>query len=152
MSSRQLLERVRYTYLWNRNAPYVFGIRAAACALAAGNTTVLKASELTPRSYWAIGRAFTDAGLPAGCLNIITCRPQDAAQVVNVMIEHPAVRKINFTGSTATGRKIAKVCGENLKPCLMELGGKNSAIVCEDANLDVTVREVLAGSFLNVRL
>jgi acyl-CoA reductase-like NAD-dependent aldehyde dehydrogenase len=67
------------------------------------------------------------------------------------MIEHPAVRKINFTGSTATGRKIARECGQNLKPCLMELGGKNSAIVCEDADLEVAVREVLAGSLINVR-
>lgn len=66
------------------------------------------------------------------------------------MISHPAVRKVNFTGSTAVGRKIAKTCGENLKPCLMELGGKNSAIVCEDADLNVAVREVLAGALINV--
>ena len=68
------------------------------------------------------------------------------------MIEHPAVQKINFTGSTAVGRRIARSCGQNLKPCLMELGGKNSSIVCADANLDVAVPEVLAGSFLNVQL
>lgn len=133
-----------------RNAPYVFGIRSAACALAAGNTTILKSSELTPRCYWAIGRAFEDAGLPAGCLNILHCRPEDAPEVVNAMIEHPAVRKINFTGSTAVGRKIARTCGQNLKPCLMELGGKNSSIVCADAKLDVAVQGVLAGAFLNV--
>ncbi len=68
------------------------------------------------------------------------------------MIEHPAVRKINFTGSTAVGRKIARACGQNLKPCLMELGGKNSSIVCADANLDTAVQGVLAGAFLNVSL
>jgi hypothetical protein len=66
------------------------------------------------------------------------------------MIEHEAVRKINFTGSTAVGRKIARVCGQNLKPCLMELGGKNSSIVCADADLGVAVQGVLAGAFLNV--
>ncbi|KAJ5971362.1 Aldehyde dehydrogenase N-terminal [Penicillium vulpinum] len=131
------------------NAPYVFGIRSAACALAAGNTTVLKSSEITPRCYWAIGRAFEDAGLPAGCLNIIHCAPQDAPKVVNAMIEHEAVRKINFTGSTAVGRKIARACGQNLKPCLMELGGKNSSIVCHDADLQTAVGGVLAGAFLN---
>ncbi|KAJ5999987.1 hypothetical protein N7481_000396 [Penicillium waksmanii] len=131
------------------NAPYVFGIRSAACALAAGNTTILKSSELTPRCYWAIGRAFEDAGLPAGCLNILHCQPSDAADVVNAMIEHPAVRKINFTGSTAVGRKIARSCGQNLKPCLMELGGKNSSIVCQDADLETAVQGVLAGAFLN---
>ena len=68
------------------------------------------------------------------------------------MIEHPAVRKINFTGSTAVGRKIAQSCGQNLKPCLMELGGKNSSIVCADANIDTAVKGVLAGAYLNVRL
>ncbi|EYE91824.1 aldehyde dehydrogenase [Aspergillus ruber CBS 135680] len=131
------------------NAPYVFGIRSAACALAAGNTTILKSSEQTPRCYWAIAQALHEAGLPAGCLNLISCRPQDAPEVVNTMIEHPAVRKINFTGSTAVGRKIARACGENLKPCLMELGGKNSAIVCADANIETAVKGVLAGALLN---
>jgi acyl-CoA reductase-like NAD-dependent aldehyde dehydrogenase len=65
------------------------------------------------------------------------------------MIEHPAVRKINFTGSAATGRKIARTCGENLKPCLMELGGKNAAIVLEDADIEKAARECIAGAFLN---
>lgn len=68
------------------------------------------------------------------------------------MIQHPAVRKVNFTGSTAVGRKVATTCGQNLKPCLMELGGKNSAIVCSDADLDLAARKVLAGAFLNVCL
>ncbi|PYH97831.1 aldehyde dehydrogenase family protein [Aspergillus ellipticus CBS 707.79] len=131
------------------NAPYVFGVRSAACALAAGNTTILKSSELSPCSYWALARAFEDAGLPAGCLNLVSCRPQDAPEVVNAMIEHPAVRKINFTGSTAVGRKIARACGQNLKPCLMELGGKNSSIVCADANIETAVKGVLAGAYLN---
>ena len=135
-----------------RNAPYVFGIRSAASALATGNTTVLKSSELSPRCYWAIGRAFQDAGLPKGCLNILSCSPQDAPKVVDTMIEHPAVRKVNFTGSTSVGRKIARACGQNLKPCLMELGGKNSAIICADADLKTAVQGVLAGSFLNVRI
>jgi acyl-CoA reductase-like NAD-dependent aldehyde dehydrogenase len=83
---------------------------------------------------------------------VIHCAPEDAPAVVNAMIEHEAVRKINFTGSTAVGRKIARACGANLKPCLMELGGKNSSIVCEDADLGVAVGGVLAGAFLNVSL
>ncbi|CAF9940664.1 MAG: hypothetical protein HETSPECPRED_002479 [Heterodermia speciosa] len=131
------------------NAPYVFGIRAAATAIATGNTTVLKGSELTPRCYWAIGKAFSDAGLPNGVLNIIYCRPSDAPEVVNAMIEHPAIRKVNFTGSTNTGRKIGRACGQNLKPCLMELGGKNSAIVLPDADLEEAAKACIAGSFLN---
>ena len=129
----------------------MFAIRGAASALATGNTVVLKSSEHSPRSYWAIAQAFLDAGLPAGCLNALSCRRDDAAAVVNAMIEHPAVKKINFTGSAATGRKVAKTCGENLKPCLMELGGKNSAIICSDANIETAVQCVLAGSFLGVR-
>lgn len=131
------------------NAPYVFGIRSAACALAAGNATILKSSELTPRCYWAIARALHDAGLPDGVLNLISCRAQDAPAVVTAMIEHPAVRKVNFTGSTAVGRQIARTCGANLKPSLMELGGKNSAIVCADANIETAVQGVLAGALLN---
>ncbi|KAL4916651.1 aldehyde dehydrogenase domain-containing protein [Aspergillus aurantiobrunneus] len=131
------------------NTPYVFGVRSAACALAAGNTTILKSSELTPCCYWALTRAFQDAGLPDGCLNLVACRPQDAAEVVNAMIEHPAVKKVNFTGSTAVGRKIARACGQNLKPCLLELGGKNSSIVCADANIDTAVNSVIGGSYLN---
>ncbi|OAA49703.1 aldehyde dehydrogenase family protein [Cordyceps fumosorosea ARSEF 2679] len=132
------------------NAPYVFGVRSAACALAAGCTTVLKASELAPRSYWAVARAFAEAGLPPGCLNVVSCAAGDAAEVVGAMIAHPAVRKVNFTGSTAVGRKVAAACGENLKPCLMELGGKNCAVVCEDADLKLAAESVVAGAFLNI--
>lgn len=128
----------------------MFGIRSAATAIATGNTTVVKSSEMTPRCYWALGKAFREAGLPDGVFNVISCRPSDAPQVVHTMIEHPAVRKINFTGSASTGRKIARACGENLKPCLMELGGKNSAILLEDADLEKAAGECIAGAFLNV--
>jgi acyl-CoA reductase-like NAD-dependent aldehyde dehydrogenase len=136
----------------HRNAPYVFGVRSAATAIATGNTTVIKSSELTPRCYFALAKAFKEAGLPDGVFNLVSCKAQDAPLIVNTMIEHPAVRKVNFTGSAATGRKIAKTCGENLKPCLMELGGKNSAIVFADADLEKAARECLAGAFLNVSL
>jgi acyl-CoA reductase-like NAD-dependent aldehyde dehydrogenase len=144
-----VIDRTTADAVLTRNAPYVFGIRSAATAIATGNTTVLKASELTPRCYWAIGDAFAKAGLPEGVLNIISCRPSDAAEVVNTMIKHPVVRKINFTGSAATGREVARTCGENLKPCLMELGGKNAAIVLEDADIEKAAKECIAGAFLN---
>jgi acyl-CoA reductase-like NAD-dependent aldehyde dehydrogenase len=68
------------------------------------------------------------------------------------MIEHPAVKHINFTGSAGVGRKISRTCGQNLKPCLMELGGKNSAIILPDADLSKSVSQTLAGAFLNVGL
>lgn len=109
---------------------------------------MIKSSEYTPRCYHALLRAFLEAGLPAGCFNLISTRAEDAAAVVNSMIEHPAVRKVNFTGSTAVGRKVAAFCGQHLKPCLMELGGKNSAIVCEDANVETAALAVLMGAIL----
>jgi delta 1-pyrroline-5-carboxylate dehydrogenase len=133
-----------------RNAPYVFGVRSAATAIATGNTAILKGSELTPRCYWAVGKAFHEAGLPEGVLNVLSCPASKAEEIVNTIIEHPAVRHINFTGSASVGRKVARVCGQNLKPCLMELGGKNSAIVLEDADLQKAVDACVAGAFINV--
>jgi acyl-CoA reductase-like NAD-dependent aldehyde dehydrogenase len=128
----------------------VFGVRAAATAIATGNTTILKSSEMTPRCYWALGKVFHDAGVPAGVVNVVSCRPSDAPAVVNAMIEHPAVKKVNFTGSANTGRKVARHCGQNLKPILLELGGKNSAIILPDADLPKAAQEVIAGAFANV--
>ncbi|KAF1968001.1 salicylaldehyde dehydrogenase [Bimuria novae-zelandiae CBS 107.79] len=131
------------------NAPYILGIRAVLYALAAGNTTILKGSELSPRCFWAIGNVLTEAGLPAGALNVLYHRPEDAAKVTTALIEHPAVKKVNFTGSTAVGRIIAAAAGKNLKPVLMELGGKASAIVLDDADLDKAATQCALGAFLH---
>ncbi|KAF2737657.1 aldehyde dehydrogenase [Polyplosphaeria fusca] len=131
------------------NAPYILGVRAVLYALAAGNTCVLKGSELSPRCFWAIGSVLTEAGLPAGAINVLYHRPQDAAQVTTALIEHPAVKKINFTGSTAVGRIIAQTAGKNLKPVLMELGGKASAIVLDDADLKKAATQCALGAFLH---
>ena len=90
-----------------------------------------------------------EAGLPDGVLSVIYHRPSDAAAVTNTIIEQPAVRKVNFTGSTMTGSIIAAKAGKELKPVLMELGGKASAIVCEDANLESAAMQVALGSFLH---
>lgn len=70
-----------------RNAPYVFGVRSAATAIATGNTVVLKASEITPRCYWAVGKAFHEAGLPAGVLNVLSCPAEKAEEIVTTLIE-----------------------------------------------------------------
>ncbi|KAF2458158.1 salicylaldehyde dehydrogenase [Lineolata rhizophorae] len=131
------------------NAPYILGLRAVCFALAAGNTCVLKGSELSPRCFWAIGSALTEAGLPDGCLNVIYHRPQDAAAVTTALIENPSVKKINFTGSTNVGRIIASTAGKNLKPVLMELGGKASAIVLDDADLSTAGFQCALGAFLH---
>ncbi|KJZ76431.1 hypothetical protein HIM_04160 [Hirsutella minnesotensis 3608] len=131
------------------NAPYVFASRAIANAISTGNTTVIKSSELAPRCGWAVGRALSDAGLPPGVVNIISCQASDAPDVVKAMIDHPAVKKVNFTGSAAVGRKIAIMCSQNLKPSLMELGGKNSAIILPDADLEKAAQACILGGFAN---
>ena len=133
-----------------RNAPYHLGIRAIAYAIATGNTVILKGHELTPRCFWVLGSIFEEAGLPHGCLQVLTCRTEDAVEITTTLIEHPAVKKINFTGSVGVGSSIAATCGKNLKPCLMELGGKASAIVLKDADLGKAALQCALGSFLNV--
>lgn len=131
------------------NAPYILGSRAWLYAIAAGNTAVFKGSELSPRCAWVFGSIMQEAGLPAGVLNIIYHRPQDAVAVTNTIIEHPAVKKINFTGSTGVGSLISSKAGKELKPVLMELGGKASAIVCADADLEKAAFQCALGSFFH---
>ncbi len=131
------------------NAPIILATRAIAVPLACGNTVVLKASEQCPRTHGLIVQAFVEAGLDKGIVNLITNAPQDAADVVGAMIDHPAVRRINFTGSTAVGRIIARRCADNLKPVLLELGGKAPLIVLEDADLDEAVKAAAFGAFMN---
>ena len=90
------------------NAPIILGVRAIAVPLACGNTVVLKASEQCPRTHALVVEAFVEAGFPAGAVNLVTNAPEDAGEVVGALIDHPAVRRINFTGSTAVGRIIAR--------------------------------------------
>src|SRR5580700_6097650 len=131
------------------NAPIILGVRAIAVPLACGNSVILKASELCPSTHTLIVEAFASAGFPAGVVNIVTNAPKDAADVVGALIDHPAVRRINFTGSTAVGRIVAKRAAEHLKPCLLELGGKAPLIVLEDADLDEAVKAAAFGAFMN---
>lgn len=95
------------------NAPIILATRAIAVPLACGNTVVLKASEQCPRTHGLIIQAFVEAGLGGGIVNLITNAPQDAADVVGAMIDHPAVRRVNFTGSTAVGR-ITRAAAPNI--------------------------------------
>ena len=131
------------------NAPIILGARAIAVPLACGNTVVLKASEQCPRTHALIVDAFVEAGLGEGIVNFITNEPADAAQVVGAMIDHPAVRRVNFTGSTAVGRIIARRCADKLKPALLELGGKAPLVILEDADLDEAVKAAAFGAFMN---
>ncbi|KIW11318.1 hypothetical protein PV08_10618 [Exophiala spinifera] len=131
------------------NAPNVLGLRAFLQPLAMGNTVVLKGPESAPATYWALASILHEAGLPAGCLNTLYHRPADAASVTSTLISHPSVKKINFTGSTAVGSIIASQAGKLLKPCVMELGGKAPAIVCEDADIQTAALQCALGSFLH---
>ena len=131
------------------NAPIILATRAIAVPLACGNTVILKASEQCPRTHGLIVQAFVEAGLGGGIVNLITNAPQDASDVVGAMIDHPAVRRVNFTGSTAVGRIIATRCAQNLKPVLLELGGKAPLLILEDADLDEAVKAAAFGAFMN---
>ena len=113
------------------NAPVILGTRAIAMPLACGNTVVFKASEASAGVHRLIGQVLAEAGLPAGVLNVITNDPKDAPQVVEALIAHPAVRRVNFTGSTRVGRIIAELAGRHLKPLLLELGGKAPLLVLD---------------------
>ncbi|KAF1990384.1 aldehyde dehydrogenase [Aulographum hederae CBS 113979] len=131
------------------NAPYILGVRAVAQPIAVGNAVVMKGSELCPRAFWTLGSIFRDAGVPDGIVNIIYHRPQDAAEVTRSIIAHRNVKKLSFTGSTATGSIIAATAGKYLKPCLMECGGKASAIICDDADIEKAAEACTWGSFQN---
>jgi acyl-CoA reductase-like NAD-dependent aldehyde dehydrogenase len=131
------------------NAPVILGCRAVVAALACGNTAILKASERCPRTHGLIVEAFAEAGFPEGVVSLVTNEPEDAAELVGALIDHPLVRRVNFTGSTEVGRIVAKRAAENLKPVLLELGGKAPLIVLEDADLDEAVKAAAFGAFLN---
>ncbi|EEQ86571.2 NAD-dependent aldehyde dehydrogenase [Blastomyces dermatitidis ER-3] len=131
------------------NAMFVLGLRSIVLPLAAGNTVVLKASELSPKCFWALGDIFREAQLPPGCLNVLYHRPASAAEITTALIAHPAIRKINFTGSTQVGRIIASTAGKYIKPVLLELGGKASTIVLDDADLKKAATGCVMGSFLH---
>jgi benzaldehyde dehydrogenase (NAD) len=131
------------------NAPIILGVRAIAVPLACGNTVILKGSELCPRTHGLIVEAFIEAGFGGGIVNFITNAPQDAGEIVGALIDHKAVTRINFTGSTAVGRIVAVRAAQNLKPVLLELGGKAPLLVLDDADLDEAVKAAAFGAFMN---
>jgi acyl-CoA reductase-like NAD-dependent aldehyde dehydrogenase len=131
------------------NAPVILGVRAIATPLACGNTVVLKASEICPRTHALIGAAFQEAGLPNGVVNVVTNEAADAPAVVGALIAHPAVRRVNFTGSTRVGRIIAELCARQLKHAVLELGGKAPFLVLHDADIGEAVKAAAFGAFMN---
>jgi benzaldehyde dehydrogenase (NAD) len=131
------------------NAPVILGVRAIATPLACGNTVILKGSENCPRTHGLIIEALQDAGFPPGVVNYVTNAPADAGAVVEAMVAHPSVRRVNFTGSTKVGKIIAQTCAKYLKPAVLELGGKAPLLVLDDADLDDAVDGAAFGCFAN---
>jgi acyl-CoA reductase-like NAD-dependent aldehyde dehydrogenase len=131
------------------NAPVILGTRALAMPLACGNTIVLKAAENCPAVHVLIGEVLQEAGLGDGVVNVLTNAPKDAPAIVERLIANPAVRRVNFTGSTPVGRIVAQLAAKYLKPALLELGGKAPLLVLQDADLDEAVAAANFGAFLN---
>lgn len=119
------------------NSPIAQMCRSVAPALAAGNTVVVKPSELTPVTSVALGKLFVDAGLAAGVCNVVTGCGQSTG---TALINHPLIQHIAFTGSVETGRLIGRVAGERIRGVNLELGGKSATIILPDADLKAAAR------------
>jgi acyl-CoA reductase-like NAD-dependent aldehyde dehydrogenase len=126
------------------NFPWATPLDEVAMALMVGNAVVLKPSELTPLTALKIADVFERAGLTDGLLHVVTGDGSTGAALVNVPVD-----KIMFTGSVATGKRVARAAAEHLTSIVLELGGKDPMIVLEDANLDNAVRGALWGAFAN---
>jgi len=125
------------------NSPTFIAIMSLAPALAAGNTIVLKPSEITSASAIELARLAESAGVPPGVINVVT----GFRETGEALVDHPRVAKVSFTGSVGAGRAIAARAGQRLVSCMLELGGKSPNIVFDDANLEQAEAGVLAGIF-----
>jgi aldehyde dehydrogenase (NAD+) len=126
------------------NVPIAIPVRKIAPALLAGDTVVVKPSSETPLSCHVIGEAAVAAGLPPGVLNIVHGRGGDAVRAIG---RDQRVRAISFTGSTEVGRELAVLAGERLIRAQLELGGKNAAVVLDDADLDLAADQIVAAGY-----
>ncbi len=128
------------------NFPLNQVVKKVAAAFAAGCTAIVKGPEETPASVAELIKAFDEAGMPKGSLNLVFGIP---AEISEYLIPHPIVRKVTFTGSTAVGKQLAALAGAHMKRVTMELGGHSPAIVCGDADVDVAVKILSANKFRN---
>ena len=127
------------------NYPWAQSLPVVASALVAGNTVVLKPAPATALVGLRLGALARKAGFPDGVVNVVAVDDAVAA----ALVEDPRVGKIVFTGSVATGRKVMAAASKNLTPVVLELGGKDPAIVCRDADLDRAAKGIVWGAFLN---
>lgn len=128
------------------NFPINQVVRKLGAALAAGCSMIVKAPEETPAAPAQLIKAFADAGIPPGVLNLVYGNP---AEISGYLIPHPVVRKITFTGSTPVGKQLAALAGKHMKRVTMELGGHAPVIVCEDADIQLAVKASGAAKFRN---
>ena len=126
------------------NFPFILSLNPTLQALVAGNSVVLKPSEVTPKSGQLVEELFTSVGLPEGVFQLVQGDGETGAALLEAGVD-----KISFTGSVATGRRVAEACGRNLVPCTLELGGKDPMIVCADADLERAARGAVYGAFTN---
>jgi acyl-CoA reductase-like NAD-dependent aldehyde dehydrogenase len=126
------------------NGPFVLSLNPTVQALMAGNCVVLKPSEVTPFSGKLVEQLFVEAGLPRDVLHVLSGDAETGAALLEAGVD-----KISFTGSVRTGRKVGEVCGRNLVPCTLELGGNNPMIVCRDADVPLAAKGCVFGAFLN---
>ena len=133
-------------FIFPWNFPFTLLCWGICPALAAGNTVVIKASEVTPLSSLYLGRLAKEAGIPDGVINIYTGTGRESGQP---LAEHPLLKRMSFTGSSTVGKLIGRICGERLVPCKLELGGKGAAIVLDDANITAAAEGLAAAITLN---
>ena len=126
------------------NSPIASDAQKLAPALAAGNAVVLKPAEVTPLASLALARICEEAGVPKGVLSVL---PGKGSVIGDVLVRHPLVKKVSFTGGTEVGRGIARIAADKLMPVSLELGGKSPTMVFDDADLDHAVNGVLYGIF-----
>lgn len=127
------------------NHPMLIAVKKIAPALAAGNSIILKPSELTPLTSIELGKLLKEAGLPDGVFNVL---PGDGITTGKALVEHPLIKKVDVTGGTPAGRAIGAIAGKNLAHYTAELGGKAPLIVFEKAHLDLAVNGIVFGSFI----
>ena len=128
------------------NFPLNQVVKKVAAAFAAGCTAIVKGPEETPASVAELIKAFDEAGMPKGSINLVYGIP---AEISEYLIAHPIVRKVTFTGSTAVGKLLASLAGKHMKRVTMELGGHSPAIVCEDADVKAAIKILSANKFRN---
>lgn len=128
------------------NFPALMVIWKLGAALVTGNTCVVKPPSTAPLTTLKLGEIMSEAGLPAGAMNVIT---GPGEQVGEALVKHPDIAKIGFTGDTATGKRIMKIASDSVKQVGLELGGKNAFVVLEDANVDAAVEGAVFGAFFN---